>query len=92
MDEKDNRTETLPDISIEQRDRLITVLESLEDLTKKQVSLKSVFIRGALYGLSTVIGATVLISILSFITLNIFGSDISDKEAAKEKVNSFLSL
>ena len=64
------------DIEIEQRDKLISVLESLEKLTEKQVSLKSNFLRGLIYGLGTVIGATVLISLLSYIVLNLFGVEI----------------
>ncbi len=66
----------MDDIEIEQRDRLITVLKSLEDLTEKQVSLKFLFLRGIIYGLGTVIGATILISILSYIFLNLFGVEL----------------
>lgn len=61
---------------IEQRERLINVLGSLEDLTKKQVSIKFIFLRGAIYGLGTVIGATVLLSVVSYFFVQIFGVDI----------------
>ena len=44
-----------------QEQRLLTVLYALEELLTKQTSLKFVFIRGAVYGLGTVIGATLLI-------------------------------
>jgi hypothetical protein len=55
-----------------QQQRLITVLSELEDEVEKQNSLTHVFIRGALYGLGTVIGATFLLAILaSFIALTI---------------------
>jgi Domain of unknown function (DUF5665) len=47
-----------------QQQRLITVLGELEDEVEEQNSLRHVFIRGTLYGLGTVIGATVLIAIL----------------------------
>ncbi len=46
-----------------QQQRLITVLNELEEEVEKQNSWQHVFIRGALYGLGTVIGATVLIAI-----------------------------
>lgn len=46
-----------------QQQRLITVLGELEEEVEKQNSWQHVFIRGALYGLGTVIGATILIAI-----------------------------
>ncbi len=50
-----------------QQQRLITVLGELEDEVEKQNSWKHVFIRGALYGLGTVLGATLLLAILGSI-------------------------
>ena len=47
-----------------QQQRLITVLNELEDEVEKQNSWRHVFIRGALYGLGTVIGATILLAVL----------------------------
>lgn len=47
-----------------QQQRLITVLNELEDEVEKQNSWRHVFIRGALYGLGTVIGATLLLAVL----------------------------
>jgi Domain of unknown function (DUF5665) len=47
-----------------QQQRLITVLGELEDEVEKQNSWKHVFIRGALYGLGTVLGATLLLAVL----------------------------
>jgi Domain of unknown function (DUF5665) len=52
------------DIDDTQQQRLITVLGELEDEVEEQNSWKHVFVRGTLYGLGTVIGATVLIAIL----------------------------
>ncbi len=46
-----------------QQQRLITVLGELEEEVEKQNSWHHVFIRGALYGLGTVVGATILIAI-----------------------------
>jgi Domain of unknown function (DUF5665) len=46
-----------------QQQRLITVLNELEEEVEKQNSWQHVFIRGALYGLGTVIGATILIAL-----------------------------
>ncbi len=60
------------DIENTQQQRLITVLGELEDEVEKQNSWKHVFIRGALNGLGTVIGATVLIAIVgSLIALTV---------------------
>lgn len=47
-----------------QQQRLITVLNELEDEVEKQNSWRHVFVRGALYGLGTVIGATILLAVL----------------------------
>jgi hypothetical protein len=60
------------DINDTQQQRLITVLGELEDEVEKQNSWKHVFVRGALSGLGTVIGATVLIAIVgSLIALTV---------------------
>lgn len=45
-----------------QQQRLITVLHTLEREIEKQNSFKYAFLRGALYGLGTVIGATILLA------------------------------
>ena len=71
----------------DQRERLITVLGDLEDLTKRQVSLKFIFVRGIIYGLGTVIGATVLISILSYSVVQIFGVEVIDTNAVENLQN-----
>lgn len=47
-----------------QQQRLITVLSELEDEVEKQNSFSHIFVRGALYGLGTVIGATILLALL----------------------------
>lgn len=56
--------ETGYDKSETQQQRLITVLGELEDEVEKQNSYSHIFVRGALYGLGTVIGATLLLAIL----------------------------
>jgi hypothetical protein len=59
-----------------QRARLITVLNELEDEVERQNSWKHVFLRGALYGLGTVIGATILLALIGSvfaITIKTFG-------------------
>ena len=71
----------------DQRERLIKVLGDLEDLTKRQVSLKFIFVRGIIYGLGTVIGATVLISILSYSVVQIFGVEVIDTNAVENLQN-----
>ena len=71
----------------DQRERLISVLGSLEDLTKKQVSIKFIFLKGAVYGLGTVIGATVIISVLSFLFVQVFGVQVIDTNAVENLQN-----
>jgi Domain of unknown function (DUF5665) len=67
------------DIDNTQQQRLITVLSELEDEVEEQNSWKHVFIRGTLYGLGTVIGATVLIAILgSVVALTVKSLGIKD--------------
>lgn len=62
-----------------ERKQLITVLRSLEEQGEKQLSLKRIFMRGVIYGLGTVIGATVLLSIVSYLMLALFGEQFEDK-------------
>jgi hypothetical protein len=61
---QENILETGYDKDDTQQQRLITVLNELEEEVEKQNSWKHVFVRGALYGLGTVIGATVLLALL----------------------------
>jgi hypothetical protein len=61
---KENILETGYDKDDTQQQRLITVLNELEEEVEKQNSWRHVFVRGALYGLGTVIGATVLLALL----------------------------
>ena len=67
----------------QQRERLIAVLGSLEDLTNKQVSIRFIFLRGIVYGLGTVIGATLLISVVSFAFVQLFGVDVIDTDVLR---------
>jgi hypothetical protein len=67
----------------DQRERLITVLGALENLTKRQVSLRFIFLRAIIYGLGTVIGATILISVLSYSVMQIFGVEVIDTDAVQ---------
>lgn len=46
-----------------QTTRLIEVLQSLENHIRRQNSLKYAFLKGMMYGLGTVIGATVLVAL-----------------------------
>lgn len=63
MNDTPQTLDSFDDISHEQRDRLIEVLETIENDIRKQNSLKFTFLRGALYGLGTVIGASVLVAL-----------------------------
>ena len=73
----------MDETEFEQREQLIKVLGDLEDLTKRQVSIKFIFLRGVVYGLGTVIGATVLISVLSFSFVQLFGVQVIDPNAVE---------
>lgn len=61
---KEEIIETGYDIDETQQQRLITVLGELEEEVEKQNSYSHIFVRGALYGLGTVIGATILLALL----------------------------
>lgn len=74
-------------IEPEKPDRLVEVLESLETLTKRQVSIKFIFLKGTIYGLGTVIGATLLISVLSYLFVLIFGVNIIETGAIENVQN-----
>lgn len=71
MDTEQEQTVTEND-STPQNTRLIAVLERLELNIKQQNSFKLVFVRGMIYGLGTVIGATVLVALLGGL-LGMFG-------------------
>jgi Domain of unknown function (DUF5665) len=79
-------------IVVDQQQRLITVLGELEDEVEKQNSLWHVFIRGALYGLGTVIGATFLLAILaSFIAIMIDQLGIGSVPYVSDFINTIQS-
>lgn len=59
---------------LKQNERLIAVMHVVEEQIKIQNSLKLSLLRGALYGLGTVIGATVLIAVLGWFLANTVGS------------------
>jgi len=56
------------------QERLLHVLQSLETEIKKQTSLKFAFMRGAVYGLGTVIGATLLLALFGGILASVSSS------------------
>lgn len=61
----------------EHRSELVEVLTDLKTQIRRQTSFRFIFVRGIVYGLGTVIGATVLIGIVSW-TLSAFFSDPAD--------------
>jgi len=61
MENKIHDTETTQ--PVEQTDKLLEVLHVLETRIKKQNSFRNAFLKGLVYGLGTVIGATVLVAL-----------------------------
>lgn len=57
-----------------EQDELTKVLVDLKALLTKQTSLRFAFFRGILYGLGTVVGATILIGIFTWLT-SVFFAD-----------------
>jgi len=66
--------------------RLIEVLEKLEADIKKQNSLKYALFRGMVYGLGTVIGATVLVALVGGIWAATIGKVISIDVAPAQNI------
>ena len=75
MDEHNkNQSEPTPvHIAPPQDERLIEVLTSLESQIQKQTSLKFTLSRGAVYGLGTVLGATLLLALFGGLIATILG-------------------
>lgn len=61
MENAHNSSETTR--TTEQTDKLLEVLHTLETRIKRQNSYKNAFLKGIVYGLGTVIGATVLVAL-----------------------------
>lgn len=55
---------------------LVEVLGDLKSLLTRQTSLRFAFLRGILYGLGTVVGATILIGVLTWLLSVFFGTEI----------------
>ena len=61
--------------SADHNESLIEVLQDLRSQIKKQNSLKTSFVKGAIYGLGTVVGATILVALFGGViatAVNIF--------------------
>ena len=82
MDNETQQSDSAP-----QTARLIEVLQTLETHIKRQNSLKYAFLKGMMYGLGTVIGATILVAIFGGIiatTINTFtGSNVDETTFGK---------
>jgi hypothetical protein len=61
MENKTSETQVAQ--ATQQTDRLLEVLHVLETRIKKQNSFRNTFLKGLVYGLGTVIGATVLVAL-----------------------------
>lgn len=77
MNNETQQSDTSP-----QTARLIEVLQTLETHIQRQNSLKYAFLKGLMYGLGTVIGATVLVALFGGIivaTINTLTDSNIDK-------------
>jgi hypothetical protein len=64
MENKTDDTEPTKTVqTVQQTDKLLEVLHVLETRIKKQNSFQNTFFKGLVYGLGTVIGATVLVAL-----------------------------
>lgn len=62
-DMENNTSDTQSTQTTEQTDKLLEVLHVLETRIKKQNSFRNAFLKGLVYGLGTVLGATVLVAL-----------------------------
>jgi hypothetical protein len=69
----------------ENRDRLLTVLETLEHRIAQQNSLKYSFLRGAVYGLGTVVGASILVALFGGIIATVL-NQWADEPVVSERL------
>lgn len=81
-------TSTDNDENLPQDQRLISVLYSLESHIQRQNSLKYTLLKGVVYGLGTVIGASVLVAlfggfIVGFVN-SILGGEIITEEVIEQ--------
>jgi len=84
MNQLTQGTERTDSVSI-QEERLVTVLHSLEAQIERQNSLKYTLVRGMVYGLGTVIGATVLVAIFGGILAGFINS-VTGQEIISQQI------
>ena len=82
---EEHHEDAFSDVSTEQRDRLITVLDELESHIKRQNSLKLTFAKGVVYGLGTVVGATILVALFGGMIANTI-NNFSDEPILNENL------
>lgn len=80
MNEETTTESTLPET---QEERLVTVLYSLESQIQRQNSLKFTLLKGVVYGLGTVIGASVLVALFGGVLASFLSSIVGDSITAE---------
>ncbi len=70
--------------------KLLEVLQSLDSHIQRQNSLKYAFVRGMVYGLGTVIGATVLVALLGSVFVSVLNT-FSDVPLGENSLQTPLS-
>jgi len=90
MNEPTNEAPGLDEVSPEQRDRLIEVLHSLEDHVRRQNSLKFTFLKGAVYGLGTVVGASILVALFGGLIATTVNSLSGEEVLSEESISESL--
>jgi hypothetical protein len=75
---EEQSTDVFENVSDVQRDRLISVLENLEKHITRQNSLKLTFTKGLVYGVGTVIGASVLVALFGGVIAGVINTFIDE--------------
>ncbi len=70
--------------------RLLEVLQTLDSHIQRQNSLKYAFVRGMVYGLGTVVGATVLVALLGGVIVTVLNT-FSDTPLSEDSLRTPLS-
>jgi len=89
-DMENKKSDTQSTQTTQQTDKLLEVLHVLEERIKKQNSFKNTFFKGLVYGLGTVIGATVLVALFGGIIATALQT-LTGEEVSSELLGRWLT-